>query len=140
MRTWTWAWSREARSGEMSPGHPGAAVWMWNFYLPGTSWLTSHFGSQWTFLGNAGNSFFSSKSITKPTRVLILSENPGSHLQFAQGLEGIFISFPTSLSEPHLKAFLFVYILGKSFPHRINFKTFPIHLSVFFRLVGWDKD
>lgn len=39
------------------PGHPGAAVWMWKFYLPGTSWLTSHFGSQWTFLGNAGNSF-----------------------------------------------------------------------------------
>lgn len=108
--------------------------------------LTSCLYHSGSLLGALETVFLTSKSIRKLTRkfgVLVLSRNPRSDLQFAQVLEGIFLSSPTSLSECHLKAFPFVYIPGKSFHHRINSRTFPIHFSVFFQIggeVGWDEE
>ena len=107
--------------------------------------LTSYLDHSASLLGALETVFLTSKSIRKLTRkfgVLVLSKNPRSDLQFAQVLEGIFLS-STSLSECHLKAFPFVYIPGKSFHHIINSRTFPIHFLVFFQIggeVGWDEE
>ena len=113
---------------------------IWKFYLPGASrWLTSILGPNGLLLGPLEIVVLTSKSIIKPTRkswVLISSGNPEGELQFAEGLEAIFIFSVYQLELTSPKAFPFVYILGKSFHCRINYKTFSINSSVFFQIGG----